>query len=171
MNANPWQKNASLQVNALEAAYDAYADMLYRLALSHLGSEHDAEDAVQDAFAKYITSAPEFTDDAHERAWLIRVTVNRCHDMARQRSVRTHEPLDEGLNVPDKPQTDSSGLLDALSRISEKYRTVIVLHHLEGFSVTEVASMLRITASSVKMRLSRGREQLALLLSKEEPDV
>ncbi len=167
----PGQTDADTRRMALEAAYDAYANMLYRLALSHLGSEHDAEDAVQDAFARYITSAPDFADSSHERAWLIRVTVNRCHDLTRQRAVRTHEELDEGMNVPDRPQGENSDLFDALSQLPEKYRMVIVLHHLEGFSVTEVASTLRLTASSVKMRLSRGRQMLARLLSKEEPDV
>lgn len=159
------------QTSALEAAYDSYADMLYRLALSHLGNEHDAEDAVQDVFAKYITSAPVFTDSNHERAWLIRVAVNRCHDLTRQRGVRTHEPLDAEHDIPDKPQEEPSGIFDALAAVPEKYRTVIVLHHLEGFSVSEVAAMLRITVSSVKMRLLRGRQQLAGLLSLEETDV
>ena len=72
----------------LEAAYDKYANMLYRLAFSHLQRREDAEDAVQDVFTKYMNTSPRFTDDEHERAWLIRVTVNRCHDMLRRGKIR-----------------------------------------------------------------------------------
>ena len=69
----------------LEAAYGRYADMLYRLALSHLGVVEDAEDAVHDVFEKYINTSPSFKDGEHEKAWFVRVTVNRCHDLLRKR--------------------------------------------------------------------------------------
>ena len=155
----------------LERAYDAYADMLYRLALSQLNHSEDAEDAVQDVFARYVTHAPDFTDSEHERAWLVRVTVNRCHDLARRRSIRTHEELDEQHDIPVQQESSGSAVLDTLADIPEKYRTSIVLHHLEGFSVEEVAAMLRVSVSAVKMRLSRGREMMKALLQKEDHNV
>ena len=111
---------------ALEKAYDRYADMLYRLALSHLGRREDAEDAVQDVFTKYVGTSPRFSDAEHER------------------------------------------VLQTVFTLPEKYKTAIVLHYLEGFSVEEISSMMGLSGSAVKMRLSRGRELLKNLLDKEE---
>ncbi len=152
----------------LETAYDKYADMLYRLAFSHLRRREDAEDAVQDVFTKYMNTSPRFTDDEHERAWLVRVTVNRCHDMLRRGKVREHDSLDDISEIPDEGSENTSGVLQAVFALPEKYKTAITLHYLEGFSVEEISSMLGISLSAVKMRLSRGREILKDLLDKEE---
>jgi len=153
---------------ALETAYDKYADMLYRLALSHLGRREDAEDAVQDVFTKYIHTSPRFSDDEHERAWLVRVTMNRCHDMKRRGRLRCHDSLDDISDVPFIADGDENNVLKIVFTLPEKYKTTIVLHYLEGFSVEEISSMLGLSGSAVKMRLSRGREMLKNLLDKEE---
>ena len=79
----------------IDEAYDNYADMLYRLALTYMQNPDDAQDAVQDVFLKYMTAAPFLRDDEHERAWLIRVTVNRCCDLLRRRKIRSYVSLDE----------------------------------------------------------------------------
>ena len=79
----------------MELAYEKYADMLYRLALSHLKNPEDAEDTVQEVFVKYMHHFAILTDEEHERAWLIRTTVNRCYDLLRYNSRRNHEALDE----------------------------------------------------------------------------
>lgn len=153
---------------ALETAYDKYADMLYRLALSHLGRREDAEDAVQDVFTKYINTSPRFSTDEHERAWLVRVTVNRCHDMQRRGKLRCHDSLDDISDLPYAAEEGENSVLSTVFSLPEKYKTAIVLHYLEGFSVEEISSMLGISGSAVKMRLSRGRDMLKDLLDKEE---
>ena len=72
----------------LEQAYEKYADMLYRIALSHLKNHEDAEDVVQEVFIKYMHHFMPFSDEKHEKAWLICVTANRCHDLLRYKSRR-----------------------------------------------------------------------------------
>ena len=151
----------------LSAAYDKYADMLYRLALSHLRRREDAEDAVHDVFMKYSDASTRFSDDEHERAWLIRVTVNRCHDILRRGKIRNHASLDEVHELPAE-EDGVNDVLDAVHSLPEKYRTAIVLHHLEGFSVEEISAMLGTSVSAIKMRLSRGRELLKNQMDKEE---
>lgn len=151
----------------LAAAYDKYADMLFRLALSHTASREDAEDAVQDVFTKYISTSPRFRDDEHERAWLVRVTVNRCHDLVKHGKIRMHDSLEDITDLPSE-EDSASGILKAVGELPEKYKTTIVLHYLEGFSVEEVSGMLGITLSAVKMRLSRGRELLKKTMTDEE---
>lgn len=153
----------------IDEAYDNYADMLYRLALTYMQNSEDAADAVQDVFVKYMTAAPFLRDEEHERAWLIRVTVNRCCDLLRRRKIRSYVSLDEITETAaEDPELDSSDVMRCLAKIPEKNRAAIVLHHLEGFSVDEVSRMLGISQSAVKMRLARGRDALKDLLSMEE---
>ncbi len=141
--------------------YDTYADMLFRLAFSHLQTKEDAEDAVQEVFVKYVTKNPQFTDASHQQAWLIRVTINQCHDLIRRHSYRDHAPIHEILEPADEDRHEqwilAADVMQGLAKLPEKYRTVVVLHYLEDFSISEIAAMLKISESAVKMRLSRGR--------------
>lgn len=144
----------------LAGLYDRYADMLYRLALSYLRCDEDARDAVQDVFIKLVEHNLAFRDEEHERAWLVRATINRSCDLLRRRSVRASLPLEEVTHLPAQVSDEAREVLDCLSRVPEKYRAAITLHDLEGFSVEETARMLGVSQSAVKMRLQRGRLQL-----------
>lgn len=149
--------------------YKRYSDMLYRIALVQSGNKDDAMDVVQDVYLKYIGSNILFMSDDHEKAWFIRATINRCHDIHRKNAVRDHDELSSAENIAYGEYfcNDNFQVLDAIEKLPEKIRTVIILHYLEGFSVEETARMLRLTASAVKMRLSRGRDALKLLLEEE----
>ena len=143
----------------LEQAYEKYADMLYRLALSHLKNPHDAEDTVQDVFIKYMNHFSILKDEEHERAWLIRTTVNRCYDLLKYNSKRNHMALDEVNEIAAEEKLHTE-IFQILEKLPAKNKTVIILHYLEGFSIEEIARMLHLSTSAVKMRLSRGREQM-----------
>lgn len=165
-------KTGAVKISRL---YEKYADMLYRIALTHLLNEQDAQDALHDVFEKYLLTTPVFEDESHEKSWFIRVTVNRCLDLLRRRKVRHYTPLDEIDNLKASPsfleQTEQISVMEHLSNIPEKYKTVIVLHYLEGFSVEETAETLKLSVSAVKMRLKRGREHLKERLREEETHV
>lgn len=147
----------------IESVYSRNADMLYRLAYSHLSSAQDAEDAVADVFVKYLNSLPSFRDEAHEKAWLIRVLINQCKDMQRRRAVRGYTPLEDVANTSAAPE-ESQELLTAVQRLPEKSRSAMLLHYFEGFSLEETAAILHTTVPAVKMRLMRGRTALKPLL-------
>jgi RNA polymerase sigma-70 factor (ECF subfamily) len=158
----------------LDALYRTWSDLLFRVALSHLQNREDAQDAVQDVFLKYLRVAPRFRDDEHAKAWLLRVTVNTCRDQLRRRTVRTYLPLEEIAElVADESSASEEAvqgvarILRQLSELPEKNRTVLILHALEGLSVEEVAATLGLSQSAVKMRLSRGREQLRNLMKED----
>ncbi len=150
----------------LTELFSKYSDLLYRIALVRLRSREDAEDAVQEAFIKYLSHPFVYSSDSEEKAWLVRVLENGCRDILRKRSVREYTPIDEvyDLSVDDEV---SEGVFDTISRLGEKYRTVILLHYLEGFSIEEISKSLSLSKSAVKMRLLRGREELSSLLGKE----
>ncbi len=153
----------------IETTYQKYADLLYRVALANLSKDEEAQDIVQDVFVKYMTVAPVFISEEHEKAWLLRVTINRCHDTTRYFKIREHLPLDE---VGDMPARDDGicELMYILAQIPDKYRDTLILHCLEGFSQQETARILGVSLSAVKMRIVRGREILAKI-RQEESDV
>ncbi len=157
---------------ALTKAYDRHADTLYRLALSYLQISDDAQDAVHDVFVKYINTSPDFSDEEHEQAWLIRTTKNRCVDILRRRKIRSYISLDdvsETVSVEFKTgDCDISDTMTCISKLPEKYRAVITLHYLESFSIEEISSILGVSVSAVKMRLLRGRNALKNLMDKED---
>ena len=162
------------QQKQLNDVYDRYADMLYHLALSHTQSKEDAEDVIQEGFCKYYVKAPEFTDDTHEKAWFIRVTVNQCHDLLRHRKLRSYTPLHEIGEIARATDIHDETALDVmhlLSFLPEKLRIVVILHYLEGLSVEETAAALRLGKSAVKMRLSRARALLQDKIIKEDGHV
>lgn len=147
--------------------YDAYGDMLFRLAYSILLNQADAEDAVQDIFIKIIGKVPDFEGKAQEKAWLSRVLVNQCRDQLKKRRLRIYTPLEEILeqggrepSVPGPEETGDTGLLQLVLALGEKYKEPLILHYFEGFSVEETAGILGISQSAVKMRLARGREMM-----------
>ena len=151
-------------------AYDKYADMLYHLSLSHMQNREDAEDVVQEVFCKYFAKPPRFVDKAHEKAWFIRVAVNQCHDHLRRRNIRSYTPLHEieDLVAQTSVQNEEAlHLMEILSYLPEKFRIVVILHYLEGFSVEEIAGTLRLGQSAVKMRLSRARKMLEEKLTED----
>ena len=154
--------------NALEMTYRRYADMLYRIALSHTERREDAEAAVPDVFIKYLEKAPIFADESHEEAWFVRVTINRSLDIVRARGRRSFAELDENTDTPDTDEAGASDVLRAVNGLPPKYKSVILLHCLEGKTVERTAMALGISVSAVKMRLVRGRE---LLRAKMESEV
>lgn len=150
--------------NEYDEIYSAYADLLYRLALSHLKNSYDAEDAVQEAFIAYFHHKGNFTDDNHRKAWLVRVLLNKCTDHIRKSTrVKTVE-IDDSIAAKNG---EDDGVFDMVMALEEKYKTPFLLYYFEGFDIKETASILKLTVSAVKMRLKRGREMLKTALGDE----
>ncbi len=137
-----------------------YSDMLYKICIVILCNEQDVQDAIQDTFCRYLEKKPDFADEEHEKAWLIRVATNICRDMIRFRNRHPKVSIDElesSLAAPEQKET-----LKELFELPVKQKTVIYLHYVEGYQIKEIAGILGITEGAVKMRLRRGREQMQL---------
>ena len=152
---------------AFDRIYDLYADTLFRLSYSYMKNKEDAEDVVQDVFTKYFCGLHFPMNPEQEKAWFLRVTINQCNDALRKKKYRLHESLDHVREMAYKEEEDTRHIYSALDKLSEKYKGVIILHYLEGYSVEEIADILRLSKSAVKMRLKRGREFLKEELEKE----
>ena len=134
---------------------------LYRTALAILGDPHEAEDAVQDTFVRYLEKAPQNLE--HPGAWLTRVLVNGCKSRLRL-AWRRVAPLPETLPAPGPEERVE---LEELFSLPPEDRAVIHLHYYEGYSTGEIAQMLGCQPGTVRSRLSRAREKLRKLLQQK----
>lgn len=139
--------------------------LMYHVSWSMLRSSDDCADAVQEALTRAWQKRHTLRSMDHFKPWLMRILVNQCNDMLRRRKKRSFFPLDEAAEIaaPETPP-DISG---ALGQLKPEWRVVIVLHHLEGCTVQEIAAMTGIPSGTVKSRLTKGRENLAQLLKDE----
>ena len=131
---------------------------LYRAALAILGDPQEAEDAVQDAFLRYLEKAPDNLE--HPGAWLMRVLVNGCRSRLRL-AWRRVGPLPDTLPAPGPEEGQE---LEELYSLPPEDRAVIHLHYCEGYSTDEIAGQLGKRPGTVRSRLSRAREKLRKLL-------
>lgn len=150
----------------MERIVRTYSDMLLHLAFSRLQSEADAEDCVQDVFVKLWRIQPAFRDPEHEKAWLIRVTVNQAADLRRKKA-RQMLPLEEAAAVAAPVQDD---LLSVVRALPDKYAVVLHLYYYEGYKVKEISKLLALPVSTVTTRLARGRDALGALLKGESDE-
>lgn len=146
-----------------EDKWKRYGNMLYRISYLYLNNAADAEDVLQDVFLKYLNNRKRFTSDEHEKAWFIRVTKNRCLDMLRK-SGRKNTDIDE-LSIAT--QTDIENDLEqdvkrSIMGLPPKYKSVVFLYYCAGYSVEDIANILKVTRSAVKKRLQRSRDILKI---------
>ncbi len=134
-------------------AVTQYSADLVRLAYSFLLDRADAQDAVQDVFMVYLRRAPNFESSEKEKAWLMKVTANRCRNILRSPWRRNRAPIPEELPAEE----DSREVLLALGKLPGKYRLCIHLHYYEGYTLQEIADMLGSKPASVGTWLSRAR--------------
>ena len=154
------------QEEAFRLAVEKYSDTVYRAAVHHCSTTTDAEDVVQDVFEKLLRYRGAFSSEEHLKAWLLRVTINRCHDLTRA-SYQKDTELDE--TIPAPAQADGS-VLDAVRALPDNYRDAIYLHYYEGYTAAEIGRLLGAPANTVLSWLRRGRGLLHTMLKEEIED-
>ena len=146
-------------------AVDRWGPAVYRLACAVTGSRSDADDVFQEVFLRYHRAAPDFASQAHEKAWLLRVTVNRCKSLLSSPWRRHSVPLED---VYACPGPEESAVAEALAALPPKDRTLLHLYYYEGYRTEEMARLLGRESATIRSQLTRARQKLARLL-KEEP--
>ena len=153
--------------NRLEELVNSYENTLFRAALAILGDVHEAEDAVQDTFLRYLEKRPEFRDGGHEKAWLLTVAANRCKSVLR---ARKRHPSVELLDVYPAPDPEGRELMEAVLALPANQRAAVHLHYYEGYTTGEIARILGQRPGTVRSHLSRARESLRTYLSDNEKE-
>ena len=123
-----------------------------------LCNEHDASDAVQETFIKYMEHKKEFHDPEHEKAWLLRVNINICKNMMRFYRLHPTTGFDT-INLSYQEDKDYE-LMSALLRLRKQAKEVLILYFIEGYRNKEIAAILGISENAVKKRLERAKKEL-----------
>ncbi len=148
-----------------EEAVEIYGPLVLRTAYSLVKNVADAEDVAQDVFVNLLKKAPVFESAEHQKAWLIRCTLNRGKSHFRSAWHRHTVPLEERQEVPFTPQENE--VLDAVLRLPVRYREVIQLHYIEGYTAAEIGKILGRKQNTVLSQMARGRELLKEMLKGE----
>lgn len=176
----------------IRQAMDEWGGTVYLMALSQTRSVADAQDVAQDVFIKLLTSDTAFSSKEHLKAWLLRVTINRCHELHRAPWNSRVEALDaidtiaSSLNgLPSQaPSTwitgssdevadevlenlEANALWHAIGQLPKKLRTAVLLHYIENYSMNDIARILECSPTTVRTRLYRARRQLRALIEPE----
>jgi len=141
----------------------------YAVARAIVLSHEDAEDAVQDGFLHAYRALDRFRSDQPFGAWLNRIVANAALDLVRRRKVRDADELPETLALPfrDPGEADElrTRLSEALTHLTDRQRSVIVLHDVEGFTHGEIGSMLGMPEGTARSDLHHARAALRRLLT------
>ena len=134
----------------------ASEDAMYHVAKTLLYSDADCADAIQEAIVKAFSKLDTLKKDAYAKTWLMRILLNECYSVMRKEkrvvSLEDYRQAEE--------QKDYSDLYEAIYRLPEEMRLSVTLYYLEGYSVREIATMMKTTESAVKNRLARARQRL-----------
>lgn len=141
-------------------AVEKYADTVFRICILHLKNKSDAEDIFQEVFLKFALNDKKFENANHEKAWIIRVTINACKDLIKSFFRNRTISIDELISVADEEKEDLSYVLEAVLKLPVKYRDAIYLHYYEGYSALEIGEILGKNENTVYSILSRGRSML-----------
>ena len=157
-----------VQDESIETIIQRYKGTVYSVALSYTKNRDDADDIFQEVFLIYFKVNPEFHDEEHRKAWLIRTTINCSKRVVDSTYRKRTVPMEEMEEGSFQFQTKEENVVYlALQKLPEKYRTVLHLFYFEDLSVEQVANVLDIKSSTVKVQLMRGREMMKEKLKEE----
>ena len=146
-----------------------WSDNVYRFILKHLRHEEDARDVVQTAFEKMWRNK-EQGDAQRSKSYLFTVAYHQMIDHIRKiKRVQLKDEFSEGSKVQDRPANNLKRVLEeALNRLSETQRSLVLLKDYEGYSYDEIGQITGLSESQVKVYLHRARIQLKEYLVKME---
>ena len=163
-------ESAGMAPEEVERIVNAYGTDLLRVAFMYLKDRHKAEDVCQEVFIKYYRALKAFDSKEHEKAWLLRVTINLCKDQLKSFWSK-HMVMDDGtMNATVQSGDDvektiqNKELYETVFALPEMFKTVIILYYYEGLNTQEIAHVIGAPDATVRSRLKRARERLGTLL-------
>lgn len=138
---------------------EEYADTITRICYSYGKNYDDTQDIMQNVFLKLMRANPKFDSKEHEKAWIIRVTINECKDFLKN-IFRRHASLEEIQEIPIEEEEDLSYIREAVLKLPDKYKSVIYLFYYEGYSAVEIAGILHKKENTIYTWMNRARQML-----------
>lgn len=148
--------------------YNKYSNAVYRMAFAYCKNKADAEDIMQEVFIRRFSVDIVFEDEAKEKSWLLKVTVNKCRDMFRSLRYKyslTSIPLEEADIIYETQE--ESDVYHAVMSLPNKYRTVIHLFYYEEYTIKEISAITGDKETAIQTQLYRARKKLKDILGKE----
>lgn len=152
----------------INRAVDEYSDMVRRLCMLHLKNYADTEDIFQTVFLKYALSSVEFKSKEHEKAWMIRVTINACKDLLKSFFRKHTVSIDQLIEEPAPVPQDHREVLEAVLSLPKKYKDVVYLHFYEGYTAPQIGKILGKNVNTVYTLLTRAKKILKTKLGGSE---
>lgn len=153
-----------------EILMEKYKEHLFAVAFNICKNAADADDVVQDTFLQYHITDKQFENEQHIRAWLIRVAINKAKNINMSFWRLSKIPLEDYMETLTFETPEAENLFEEVMKLPEKYRIVIHLFYYEDYSIREIAQIINVTESNVKVRLTRGRRLLKQVLKEEWND-
>lgn len=167
-------------VQAFEELMQSHESRIYAIALRMMGNREDAQDCAQEAMVRIYRAMGSFKGQSALATWIYRITMNTCLDELRRRKARKVTSLDSlvdnGWSLTDTGDTPEehglrvekqNALNQAIQSLPDDMRAAIILRDVKGYSYDEIASILDANVGTIKSRISRGREKLREILSKQ----
>ncbi len=151
-------------------AIDMYSDTVKRICMVHLKNYADTEDIFQNVFLKYVLASDAFENAEHEKAWIIKVTVNACKDLLKSFFRARTISIQEFMELPEKINDEHKEVLEAVLSLPEKYKDVIYLHYYEGYSAVDISKILGKNVNTIYTLMARARKMLYIELGGSEDD-
>lgn len=148
----------------VNGAIDRYANMVRRLCMIHLKNEADTEDIFQTVFLKYTLRSKPFESEEHEKAWILRVTINACKDLLKSFFRSRTEPMEKIMEWAAELPEDYQGVLEAVLSLPQNYREVVYLHYYEDYTAPQIGRILGKNVNTVYTLLSRAKQMLRVKL-------
>lgn len=139
---------------------------LYGMAYMLLGTQADCEDAVQEALMKAWRKLASLREEQYFETWLMRIVINECRSLQRSHARRRETPLE--LCVAALPASPEPELYMALKSLPGKYSVLLTLKYINGYTISEMAKILRLPQGTVASRLNRAKMLLRKELGEEE---
>ncbi len=160
------------ELAAFTELFQAYQAQVYRLAVTVLRDEYEAEDVVQDVFVRVFERIGGYRGESAFTTWLKAIVVNRCRDRLRRRKVRRALSLDrlrgraseDDLTELVARRQQRQSLWELVDQLDDRYRLPVILHYHEGLPCGEVARVLNLRVSTVYSRLNAARIRLRNML-------
>lgn len=143
-----------------DRAIEMYSDTVRRICMLYLKSYYDTEDIFQTVFLKYVLYSGAFENSEHEKAWIIRVTLNACKDYLKSFFRSGTVPLEEAGELAEEEPEDHSEVLEAVQSLPKKYKEVVYLFFYEQYTAVEISNILGKKVNTVYTLLARAKVML-----------
>lgn len=149
-------------------SYEKYYEMVWRICLVRFGDSHDAYDAAQETFVRLINYGKSFRSEEHEKAWLIRTAVNYCKDVLKSSRRKNEICLESGKPIEaENVAEEYTDVYETMMGLPEKYRVILYLYYYEGYSLKEIAALVKTNASTLRSRFAKAKELMKVYLEDE----